>query len=179
MGKRWYEKVGTLTLNDKVDITDPCYDKDVWYRHTSECAPGEYTGYVEMTDEGDWGKRVAAIIITRNDKPFEVARMEYIANIGVDAGMAGFFRDKPDYPDDEWMKFLVESGVFKTNEEFDYSKHAYEIPYGIFSSSGYGDGGYDVYATKERDIFKIVFIPNEDEEDEYDYEDDIDEDDEY
>ena len=160
------EYIGTMRLDNRVDITDPCYDKGTWCRTTTECEPGEYTGYVTISDEGEWGKRVASIGIYKDDEVKDLDSMEYICNIGVDAGLAGFFNDKPDFPDNKWMEFLKESGVFKADGEYDYSKKYYDCGYGLFSESGYGDGGYDVYATPERDAFLIEFIREEEDEDE-------------
>lgn len=155
--------VGEIRLDGKVDITDPCYDKGTWCRMTTECEPGYYTGYAYISDEGEWGKRIAELSIYKNDVKVEPDDMEFIDTIGVDAGLAGFFRDKPDYGEG-WMDFLVESGVFKNKEKYDYDKNTYAIDYGIFSESGYGDGCYAVYANETRSAFTIVFI--EDEEDE-------------
>lgn len=142
------KKVGTITLGDTVDITDPCYDANVWCRMTTKCVPGEYTGYVIISDEGEWGKRVASISIYRNDVEIELKSMDKIGSIGVDAGMAGFFNDKPDFNDDEWDKLCD-----KVNKG-----DAWCLYDGIFSNSGYGDGSYEVYASVDRDAFTIVFI---------------------
>ena len=164
--------VGEIRLDGKVDITDPCYDRDVWCRTTVECQPGYYKGYAYISDEGEWGKRVAELSIFKddiNDIKEEIANMHCIDTIGVDAGLAGFFRDKPDYGDG-WMDFLAESGVFKTKDEYNYGRKTYAIPYGIFSESGYGDGTYAVYTNDERSAFTIVFIEEEDED--WDEEDD-------
>lgn len=151
------EYVGAIKLGTKVDITDPCYNKDVWCRMTTDCEPGEYKGYVEVSDEGDWGMRVASVSIFKGNKIWGIEEMEHIGNIGVDAGLAGFFNDKPDFSDKEWYDFCdkIENG------------HAWNLYNGIFSSSGYGDGGYNVYANKERNAFTIVFI--DDDEHYYDY----------
>ena len=159
------EYVGTIELGTKVDITDPCYNKDVWCRMTTDCEPGEYKGYVEMSDEGDWGMRVSSVSIFKGNKIWGIEEMEYIGNIGVDAGLAGFFNNKPDFSDKEWYDLCnkVENG------------HAWNLYNGIFSYSGYGDGGYNVYANEERNAFTIVFIEDEDEYDEDEYNDDYDE----
>lgn len=65
--------------------------------------------------------------------------MEEIGSIGVDAGLAGFFHNKPDYSDEEWGEFCdrVRNG------------DAWLIEDGFYSSSGYGDGCYGVYAYKQ------------------------------
>ncbi len=147
--------VGELELQGKVDITDPCYNKDVWCRMTVDCEPGTYKGYVTISDEGIWGKRVAEISIFKGDKIWAIEEMECIGTIGVDAALAGFFNNKPDFTDDEWSMLCdkISNG------------NAWCMYDGIFSSSGYGDGVYEVYANEKRNAFTIVFI--EDEEDEY------------
>lgn len=65
--------------------------------------------------------------------------MKEIGSIGVDAGLAGFFHNKPDYTDDEWAAFC------------DRVRHgdAWLIKEGFYSSSGYGDGCYGVYAYEQ------------------------------
>lgn len=65
--------------------------------------------------------------------------MEQIGTIGVDAGLAGFFRNKPDYNDEEWANFctmISKGSVWLTDE-------------GFYSHSGYGDGVYNVYANED------------------------------
>ena len=153
--------IGTFALGNKVDITDPCYEKGVWCRMTTECRPGTYYGYVEIGNYkygADDDFRVASISIYNEDERVDDDDMELIGNIGVDAGLAGFFNDKPDYPDDEWMEFLKAAKVFKEDGEFDYGRCYYKVEYGLFSESGFGDGGYNVYANKDRSAFQIVFI---------------------
>lgn len=154
-------------LGDKVDITDPCYDKDVWCRMTVNCKSGKYNAYVEVSDEGEWGKRVKAIAIAHEDCediiPFiEKAykdELPCLGYIGVDAGLAGFFNNKPDYCDEAWREFCDicrEGNCYTTN-------------CGVFSDSGFGDGEYNVYTNKEGTVFIIVFITDEDEEYEGEY----------
>lgn len=143
------EFVGTIELNNTVDITDPCYDKDTWCRMTTKCAKGTYYGYAEISDEGRFGKRVASISIYKDNKVDEIDFNE-IGQIGVDAGMAGFFNNKKDYNDEEWDEFI---------SKLEHKKNRYwNFDEGIFSKSGYGDGQYDVLANKDRTAFKIIFI---------------------
>ena len=65
--------------------------------------------------------------------------MEEIGSIGVDAGLAGFFMNKPDYTDEQWTEFCesIRDGDAWIKDE------------GFFSSSGNGDGCYGVYAYKQ------------------------------
>lgn len=82
---------------------------------------------------------VGAIGIYRNGDIPRQKDMEEIGSIGVDAGLAGFFHNKPDYSDEEWGRFCdrVRNG------------DAWLIKDGFYSSSGYGDGCYGVYAYKQ------------------------------
>ena len=163
--------VGELRLDDKVDITDPGYEKTVWCRITTECQPGTYTGYAYEVQAGCWGKRVARLSIFKDDKKVELSSMKRIGGIGVDAALAGFFRDKPDFDSqEEWLDLLEKCDALSDR------KKIYAIDYGIFSQSGFGDGVYDVYANEDRSAFTIVFIEENDlddeDEDYYDEEED-------
>lgn len=150
------EFVGKLTLNGQVDITDPCYDKSAWCRMTSYCQPGEYYGYVETKDEGKWGIRVSKIMIFKDNKFCNY--WDIIGRIGVDAGMAGFFNNKPDFNDEEWSK-LCDAVL--------YNGKAWAMYDGIFSDSGYGDGTYPVFTNEDRSAFMIMFIGDYDDEEDY------------
>lgn len=153
--------IGEFELGNTVDITDPCYDKSVWCRITTECKPGTYKCYIDIDDDSE---RVASIWIYNDDKYVHVDEIsDYIGTIGVDAGLAGFFNNKPDYDDNEWDTFLYQTGMLDGE---DWAV----VEYGAFSQSGYGDGSYDVFASRNRDAFMIVFMEDdEDEDEEYDY----------
>ena len=67
---------------------------------------------------------------------------EEIGRIGVDAGLAGFFWNKPDFTDEKWSAFC---------DSLDFDKSVWlREEMGFFCSSGYGDGYYSVYAIKEK-----------------------------
>lgn len=141
-------KIGVMDFHGSVDITDPCYDKDVWCRMNNvKINEGEYACYVwRHTDKGKYEDGtpysyllVGAIGIYRNGDIPRQKDMEEIGSIGVDAGLAGFFHNKPDYSDEEWGRFCdrVRNG------------DAWLIEDVFYSSSGYGDGCYGVYAYKQ------------------------------
>ena len=155
------EFIGKFELGERVDITDPCYDFGTFGTLRVNCQPGTYYGYAEVKDFGEDGKRTTFICITKDDSDIDFFNMESIGVIGVDAGLAGFFNNKPDYDDDAWMKFLKRTGVFKEDGEYDYDRTYYKAKYGVFSESGFGDGCYEVYANKERNAFEIAFIEEE------------------
>ena len=151
------KKIGTKYFEGVVDITDPCYDKDVWCRTNATVKAGEYECYIwRHTDKGVYNGeeykdvRVGIVAIYSNGIP-HARSMEYIGDIGVDAGLAGFFINKPDYNDDEWSEFCdsIREGDAWIRDE------------GFFSSSGYGDGVYPVYAERtngEITALEIRFI---------------------
>ena len=164
---------GTINLPNIIDITDPCYNKDVWCRINNFPIPaGEYECYTLIANNeetGGWGERVARIGIRKG----KAMRYEQKGTIGVDAGLAGFFNNKPDYNDEEWQEFCE---TIRTG-------NAWLTPNGFFSSSGYGDGSYKVYAGyNNRELVEVYieFITEEDLYEEYEYEEDeYDEDEEY
>lgn len=139
------KKIGAKYFGGTVDITDPCYNKDVWCRMTAEVKAGEYACYVwRNTEKGVYDGReykdvrVGVIGIYLDGIIPPAKAMEDIGSIGVDAGLAGFFMNKPDYNDNEWDRIcnLIDKG------------DAWIIDEGFFSESGYGDGCYGVYANK-------------------------------
>lgn len=83
------EFVGKFELGNKVDITDPCYNKGVWCRMTTDCKPGTWYGYATISDEGEWGDRVATLCIYLDDRKDPEPDWELIGDIGVDAEWPG------------------------------------------------------------------------------------------
>lgn len=150
------ECLGSIIFNaGKVDITDPCYDRKVWCRiNDVEIEKGEYGCYYELSDDD----RVAMICIEKVGEMCLDQKWERYGSIGVDAGLAGFFEDKPDYSDEEWYK--VCDKIFAEEKDSGLDVHLWEN--GFFSSSGYGDGDYDVFCNKNREGkivgLKIVFL---------------------
>ena len=164
--------VGHMQINGSVDITDPCYDRDVWCRiNDMKVRPGDYECSYFMTNfpweyDGkngdDWcvtRARIAHVdVMTELESTgfSECDEAEEIGEIGVDAGLAGFFKNKPDFSDEEWHEFCRAMRAMRAMDE-----QAYLTDLGFWTSSGYGDGGYPVYAVKrggEIVALEIVFI---------------------
>lgn len=160
------EKVGTFDFGSKTDVTDPCYNKDVWCRTTVDTVPGRYNCYVSYSDEGDWGRRVSSIVIVHTERRISTKDVdERIGEIGVDAGLAGFFNGKPDYDDEGWSK-IVDLCDFLNKDRL----HYYFNSDGFFSDTGFGDGTYEVRGRRGEggayDMLQIIFIGEDDEEEE-------------
>lgn len=149
------EFIGRKYFGPKIDITDPCYDRDTWCRiNNIDIVEGEYYCYVWNSDESYESNgekheytRVGRIGIYLDNYIPSNNELFKLGTIGVDAGLAGFFMDKPDYSDKQWTEFCNELGM----------DDAWIRPEGFFSSSGYGDGVYPVYATYD-DNGKIIAV---------------------
>ena len=154
MGNLRSKKIGVKHFGRTIDVTDPCHNKDVWCRlNDVKIKEGDYTCRIwreRVVYEWDGKERVSHVVriigIYFNDVVPRRDRMEYIGEIGVDAGLAGFFENKPDYTEQEWKAFC--DFVYPKGKEY---KEAWIRPEGFFSVSGDGDGCYPVLAAKGKD----------------------------
>lgn len=92
-----------IELGDKVVISDPCYDLDVWCSGTLEnVKPGTWHTKAENLNVNCWGNRCSALIAWHkdveepNNEDFEKTSID----VGVDSGQAGIF----DYKHFEYIK---------------------------------------------------------------------------
>ena len=143
------KKVGMRIFDERpVTATDPCYDADTWCTVKGiRVKPGDYEcvawhGRLSYTDpetkKRHRYRRVFCCGIYLNGDRKDQEDFEEIGEIGVDAGLAGFFQDKPDYDNEAWEEFcdfLREDNYLITDE-------------GFVTQSGYGDGCYPVFAAK-------------------------------
>ena len=163
-----------LNFGKEVKVTDPCYGNDTWCAYTiPNMQPGKYCACITIINTKDsWGPRVTEIGIVNQQyfhliKDTEFKRVEG-AHIGVDSGQAGFF-------DNEMFSKLERTEKDRPNEVF-YDECCaltrkeggpLASGKGFVSSSGFGDGGYDLF-TVEKDgeviAAKVVFISDEEEE---------------
>lgn len=133
------KKIGEMWFGNTVTVTDPCYDDDVWCTKEVEVLGGNYDCIAWMSEKE---KCVGAVGIYYRGIVPQQNKMEDIATVGVDAGLCGFFMNKPNYSDAEWHDFCERI----ENEGGD----AWIFDEGFFSRSGYGDGVYPVYATFDK-----------------------------
>lgn len=174
-------------VSGRVFVSDPCYEPD---GHCQVILENVHNGLWTMkmihSTEGAWGRRVAELVCTANDCRPETG-WQVVGEMGVDSGQGGIFDAKyyrndaiaenPDYKyedsplvdvegdGDNWYNLCCDRTLA---EEFNGGS---VIPYGAVSSSGYGDGIYNVhvqYAKKEIVAIRIVFIGDEEEEEEND-----------
>lgn len=153
--------IGTYNFQGCVDITDPMYNHTVWCRlNHIAIKHGDYNCVIEEKDEGEFGRCVSKIGIYHVGGPSpDPTTIENIGFIGVDSGMAGFFHDKKDLVTDEDFDDFDAAVERKVKGK---RPNAWMLYDGFFSSSGFGDGEYDVYAyhdaNGEINALEIEFI---------------------
>ena len=173
MSNRTEYTIGSFMTNNCIIVTDPCYNYNEG-QIIENALPGEWIANIVVSDEREWGMRVAELIAMNVDSSFN----DYEWNksdieVGVDSGQAGIF--------DSFMYPRGDTGDFDDKNSFygkvcdltlKTPKSAGVLSYGAVSSSGYGDGGYDLYTVTQNGkvvAAKIVFISDWDEEDEDEY----------
>lgn len=175
-------KVGQIQLGNKVMVSDPCYEVCVWCQGIlSDVKPGVYNCYIDRGAR--WGIRNYRLIVAHSSLDINSVNCHELQDfeVGVDSGTAGIFDyqyyrehhnindEEPDTDQETWYDAYVcdvsEDDVFICDNK------------GVWSSSGYGDGGYDCYVQRnevgEIIAMEVIFI-SDDEEDEDDYEEDYD-----
>lgn len=166
----------------EVKVSDPCYDSDIWCNHTlKNVKNGKWMAVKVSSDEDMWGIRVAQLYAYVGDEPSEDQfNLVEDAQIGVDSGQAGIF-DLPTYRNNDIIDhsdFLSPARQAEEGEKW-YSaccditlakQSAGVLTGGAVSSTGYGDGGYNLYAVVDDKgqitAIKIVYIGDGEEEEE-------------
>lgn len=178
------QKVGSFTVENGIIISDPSYKFDVNkyskgfkiqdYFTKEKVKQGEWNGYIEIDEKSG---RVAVLRACHSDlsaEELDKCKWEQCnGSIGVDSGQAGiydsmYFRDNSlvgDYPLAKYITNIDKKGekwysmcCQQTYDENDFSKRAGIIPYGVVSSSGWGDGCYDYSVNIQNNIVQAVEI---------------------
>ena len=172
------EYIGTVSLGTKVMVSDPCYRLKTWCQGVLEnVKAGIWNAYLRMSDEGEWGIRVAELIVIHSEcaktNPIVIDELQTF-EVGVDSGCAGIFDydyyakyHTEDETNRNWYDTIICKQFFPTHEQSGWENSIFTDSEGVASSSGYGDGGYDCFVSRndEGEIIgiKIVFIDDYDE----------------
>jgi hypothetical protein len=180
-----------ITLGQVVMVSDPCYTEPTWCQvKLSNVNKGTYYVNVIKQDEGNWGVRCGKLIaIHENYRDGQFPWMLYETGIiGVDSGQAGIF-DYPTYRKDglNIETPAIDFAIGRDSEgdewyekmcKFTLSENSWGVyDNGVVSSSGIGDGSYNLFLMEDGDVvvgMMIDFLPDEDDLD--DDEDDLDDD---
>jgi hypothetical protein len=182
-------KKNQILLGEEVIISDPCYEVPTWCQEIiKNVRPGVYDTQVDYRESHGWGERVHSLTVLHNIIKSPIWE-HHCNNIGVDSGQAGVFC-MTSYRNDEMsqeLPWLTEKGDPFGDHPFRPVKEDGEQWYvkmcdrtlsteegwgtydtGVVSSSGYGDGQYELLISQMDGMihgFKIIFIDNEMEED--------------
>lgn len=152
---------------NKLMISDPGYSVGTWCQGVLDnVVPGTWKAGAVISDEKMMGKRVGTLYVTHSSMTEEdieklpVTKADFV--VGVDSGQAGIF-DSQHYRDDSVVTEPVVGGLFDTihiQPTGDAGEKWYDlccsktlqrinfggvIPYGVVSTSGFGDGAYTCY----------------------------------
>ncbi len=160
-------ELGTFELTQPImRISDPGYNRDVWCSGTVEnCKAGTWEAAVFVRDEDQFGDRMGVLaarhaetgpkfsLINRKSNSGKGGWSECPFEVGVDSGQAGIF-DDAHYQDNDIFDTPAKSGYgdewYNHCCDITFSRlPAGVLPYGVVSSSGFGDGGY--YAMQHTD----------------------------
>jgi len=193
-------KKNQILLGEEVIISDPCYEVPTWCQEIiKNVRPGVYDTQVDYRESAGWGERVHSLTVLHNIIKSPIWE-HHCNHIGVDSGQAGVFC-MTSYRNDEIsqeLPWLTEKGDPFGDHPFRPVKEDGEQWYvkmcdrtlsteegwgtydtGVVSSSGYGDGQYELLISQMDGMihgFKIIFIDDsyqEEEYDEYEMEDEV------
>ena len=156
-------KLGSFTVADEIIVADPCYDYDnLGTLILDNVLSGKYIATAEVVKN-----LVVALHISPSYFKNDILESESVGYIAVDSGQAGFF-------DLDFFRNNQGGEVGDLNSFYGLAcsitlspKQAGVIKKrGVVSSSGFGDGCYDVYVSRD-EVGKIVaasvfFIEEED-----------------
>jgi hypothetical protein len=176
----------------KMVCSDPCYTLDTWCLGViNNVKNGKWEADIANSNEGDWGDRISHLWVFNVDAVIDNPKLKQDIetfkghtlpfSFGVDSGQFGFF-DFANYRNDESAKDLKK---YEFGDDFDRQegdvwyraccdltlgdKHWGVIPFGAVSSSGFGDGSYEVRGIKDNNgeyvAFCVEYIGQEDDED--------------
>ena len=172
-------ELGTFELESgELIVSDPCYHSDSelssLHGRLSHAKNGRWQARVKKAVAGDWGNRCIELIINHETSYADISSWNKTeALIGVDSGQTGFFdvqhfgesadvpkgfeaeKDLID-PTDLWYSLCCRQTLSELG--------AGVVPFGVVSSSGLGDGGYELYSHEVNGktvAARLVFISNE------------------
>lgn len=155
--------LGTFEVGDEGLIaSDPCYDEGTWRAEHLPAISGTWHALVAFSDEGAWGTRVKLLSIYAEDAPLLITTQKTFT-VGVDSGQFGFF-DAEHYKDDS---IVPQSFVFTEDwlplDDGPWYSACCQLTVtgdrvgimpqatGVVSSSGFGDGSYELLVSYDED----------------------------
>lgn len=158
MNTEYFEDKGkTLDCTGVIQITDPCYEDDnIWCRTETEAAKGVWHCYSRVVSD-ECGERVHHSMVCREGclHVVENVEPEFVDVITVDSGLAGFFfSPKPNYDSKTWEKMVDDWAEMDKCR----GRDGYFFDNGFITSTGLGDGRYQVLAFRENEEIVALVI---------------------
>jgi hypothetical protein len=148
-----------------IRITDPCYNLSVWCSGSTPAKNGEWITRIVLSDEKDWGTRVAELHARHIDAPEPPKDLlsrkwkKLDIDVGVDSGQCGFF-DAEKYEKTKEDQRRADAWYDECCDVTEPGR-AGLVEEGVVSSSGFGDGSYRCFAVmkdKKAIALRLIFI---------------------
>ena len=145
-------KLGSFKVADKIVVTDPCYEYgEVGTVILDNVLAEKYIATAEVENH-----RICALYISHANFKKDILESERVGNIAVDSGQAGFF-DLDFFRTNQGGEFGDLNSFYGLACSITLSPNQAGVikNRGVVSSSGFGDGCYDVYVCKN-EVGEIV-----------------------
>jgi hypothetical protein len=152
-----------ITLGESVMVSDPCHSIPTWCQvKVDGVLPGKYYTFARQCNDSSWGHRISGITAVHEDYlNHDLKFRRNTGVVGVDSGQAGIF-DLASYRNDEIAKSITGGAKFSLDRADQPGDLWYEkmcritldrpswggYDSGVVTSSGLGDGSYDLYTSK-------------------------------
>jgi len=152
-------------------VSDPCYELSTWCQgRLTDVATGKWAAFVKKADKKEWGIRCVELLAKHESVEHKITNWELCSFlVGVDSGQAGIFDEKYYANNDAFSSKEIPESNYGNTKLYNFccditlsEKKAGVLPYGTVSSSGFGDGTFQCYISKNNDgkiiAIKIIFI---------------------
>jgi len=170
-----------IKLGTEVVVSDPCYTIPTWCQViVNNVLPGYYEPIVKKHNAKEWGTRVSIQMCIHEDyigkeEELDLTWVEHGGTVGVDSGQAGIFSRESYRNDSITDRIGLGDGDISFFDNFGRPEEDGEKWYknmcsrtlgvlqwgvydeGIVSSSGFGDGSYDLYVLTTPDEVVVGF----------------------
>lgn len=171
-----------IKLGTEVVVSDPCYTIPTWCQViVNNVLPGYYEPIVKKHNAKEWGTRVSIQMCIHEDyigkeEELDLTWVEHGGTVGVDSGQAGIFSRESYRNDSITDRIGLGDGDISFFDNFGRPEEDGEKWYknmcsrtlgilqwgvydeGMVSSSGFGDGSYDLYVLTTPDEVVVGFL---------------------
>jgi hypothetical protein len=157
----WPKTIGSIILGEKVIVSDPCYNRDVWCMTIlNNIYPGKWEVTACIDKVNSWGKRCYMLeLYHENQENKNIPEKDWIRDfeLGVDSGTMSVIDDRyyrrlngstESFEGNEKAKEAFYQKAHRNNTAYANLFREKDSPVGAVCSSGIGDGSYPLYIYK-------------------------------